>query len=254
LICPRHRRKEAVAAQGHGFDEARILWRIAQRLAQLVDGGVQAVIEVDEGVFGPQSLAEVIARDDAASLEEHLGPALELDALITTAGASVGDHDLVKDILERMGMRTAFWRVRIRPGSPFSFGLIPRSGREALPVFGLPGNPVSALVTFEVLVKPALRKMQGRTKVHSKTMHVRAAARIQSPPGLVRFLRVTLERQGSEWLARLTGEQGSGILSSVARADALLIMPIDVDTLEAGEPAIALPLAAADDAQESIGF
>jgi molybdopterin molybdotransferase len=195
-----------------------------------------------------------IARDDAASLEQYLAPALQLDALITTAGASVGEHDLVKDVLERLGMRTLFWRVRIRPGSPFSFGLISRTGERDLPVFGLPGNPVSALVTFEVLVKPALRRMHGRAQLHSRTMVVRAAERIRSPAGLVRFLRVTLERQGAESYARLTGNQGSGILSSVARADALLVVPIDVDTVERGEEAVALPLASPDDAQDSIGF
>jgi molybdopterin molybdotransferase len=195
-----------------------------------------------------------IARDEAASLEQHLAPALQLDALITTAGASVGEHDLVKNVLERLGMRTLFWRVRIRPGSPFSFGLISRYGERDLPVFGLPGNPVSALVTFEVLVKPALRKMHGRAQLHARTLMVRAAERIRSPAGLVRFLRVTLERQGTGVIARLTGNQGSGILSSVARADALLVVPIDVDTLERGEEAVALPLATPDDAQDNIGF
>jgi len=204
--------------------------------------------------LGAEPVRLGIARDDASSLEEHLVPALDLDALVTTAGASVGDHDLVKDVLERIGMRTAFWRVRIRPGSPFSFGWIARSGRPPLPVFGLPGNPVSALVTFEVLVKPALRKMLGRSKLHSRTIHVRVADRIKSPPGLMRFLRVTLEARGAEWLARLTGEQGSGILSSVARADALLVVPLEVETLEAGTTAMALPLAPQDDAQDTIGF
>jgi molybdopterin molybdotransferase len=85
-------------------------------------------------------------------------------------------------------------------------------------------------------------------------MVVRAAERIRSPAGLVRFLRVTLERQGAVSYARLTGNQGSGILSSVARADALLVVPIDLDTVERGEEAIALPLASPDDAQDSIGF
>jgi molybdopterin molybdotransferase len=195
-----------------------------------------------------------IARDNVESLESHLRPALDLDALVTTAGASVGEHDVVKDALERMNMRTHFWRVKIRPGSPFSFGSIARVRGPALPVFGLPGNPVSAVVTFEILVKPALRRMQGRRAVHARTVRVRAAERIRSPAGLVRFLRVQLERSGDQLLARLTGEQGSGILTSVARADALLIMPIDEDTLEAGETAVAVPLPAADDAQVEPGF
>jgi molybdopterin molybdotransferase len=166
----------------------------------------------------------------------------------------VGEHDVVKEALERLGMRTQFWRVKIRPGSPFSFGLVPRMERAALPVFGLPGNPVSAVVTFEILVKPALRRMQGRTAVHTRTMRVRAATDIRSPTGLVRFLRVRLERKGDDWLATLTGDQGSGILTSVAQADALLIMPIDEHTLKAGESAVAVPLSSPDDAQDTPGF
>lgn len=195
-----------------------------------------------------------IARDDADSLRRHLAPALGLDALVTTAGASVGDHDVVKDVLEEVGMETAFWRVRIRPGSPFSFGIVPRDGRAPLPVFGLPGNPVSAVVTFEVLVKPALRRMLGRRCLYPRTLHVRAAHRISSSPGLVRFLRVTLERGEDAWLARLTGQQGSGILTSVARADALLVVPIDVEVIEEGEWAYAVPLASPDDSQEDNPF
>ena len=118
------------------------------------------------------------------------------DALVTTAGASVGAHDLVKDALEALGMQIDFWRVQMRPGSPFSFGVIPRPGGP-LPVFGLPGNPVSALVTFEVLVRPALRRMLGRRAVHTRTVEVRAAERIESRRGLVHFLRVRLEPDGS---------------------------------------------------------
>jgi molybdopterin molybdotransferase len=195
-----------------------------------------------------------IAHDDPASLREHLTPALDLDALVTTAGASVGDHDVVKDTLEEVGMRTAFWRVRIRPGSPFSFGVIPREGRPPLPVFGLPGNPVSAVVTFEILVKPAVRRMLGRRRLYPRTLRVRAAHRIRSSPGLVRFLRVTLEPGDDAWLARLTGEQGSGILTSVARADALLVVPIDVEMIDEGEWATAVPLASPDDSQEDNRF
>jgi molybdopterin molybdotransferase len=178
-----------------------------------------------------------------------------LDVLLTTAGASVGEHDLVKDALERIGMRTLFWRVLMRPGSPVSFGLIPRAGATALPVFGLPGNPVSAVVTFEVLGKPALRRMGGRTNVHGVTRIVRIGERIRSKAGLLRFLRVRLERDGTgEWSARLTGEQGSGMLTSVARADALLVLPIEVAGYEAGESAVVLVLDAPDPAQAATGY
>jgi molybdopterin molybdotransferase len=196
-----------------------------------------------------------IARDDMSDLRSRLRRALDADALITTAGASVGDHDLVKDALEELGCETLFWRVKIRPGSPFSFGVIPREGRAALPVFSLPGNPVSALVTFEILVRPVLRRMLGRTVIHPPTMAVVTGEKIASPPGLVRFLRVRLEA-GADATRRayLTGPQGSGILTSVAAADALLVMPLDVAELPAGAAARVVPLRGADDAVETIAF
>jgi molybdopterin molybdotransferase len=200
----------------------------------------------------PEALG--IARDEIGSLRDRLDRGMDADAVITTAGASVGEHDLVKDALEQMGMQVDFWRVQMRPGSPFSFGTIARQDREPLLVFGLPGNPVSAVVTFEVLVRPALRRMLGRRAVHSRTITVHAAERIASKSGLAHFLRVVLESDGAGgWRARLTGPQGSGLLSSMAAADALLIVPLDVEEIAEGAPAPAIPLSA-DDAQESIGY
>jgi molybdopterin molybdotransferase len=196
-----------------------------------------------------------IARDDLDDLRSCLERALTCDALITTAGASVGDHDLVKDALEALGCRTLFWRVRIRPGSPFSFGVIERPDAAPLPVFGLPGNPVSALVTFEVLVRPALRHMQGRTNIFAPTAAAVAGEVIKSPPGLVRFLRVALDWSGAgPPRAYLTGPQGSGILTSVSHADGLLVMPLDVARLAAGDTARVVPLHGADDAAATLGF
>ena len=194
------------------------------------------------------------ARDDAQDLEQHLARAAGADLLVTTAGASVGDHDLVKDVLESMGLALDFWRVRMRPGSPFSFGWLTISGKR-IPVFGLPGNPVSALVTFELLVRPAIRKMLGRSQLFSPVMRVRCADRIPSKSGLTHFLRAQLRMsETGEWLARLTGAQGSGLITSMAMADALLIVPEDRDGLEQGELAWAVRLDAADAAVETIGF
>lgn len=182
-----------------------------------------------------------IARDDRASLRDHVERALSADALVTTAGASVGEHDLVKDALEEIGMTLAFWRVQMRPGSPFSFGLVPRPDRLPLPVFALPGNPVSALVTFEVLVRPAVRRMAGHRAPYTHAVRVRAAEPIASKPGLVHYLRVKLspDNEGG-WLARLTGPQGSGLITSMTQADALLIVPLDSAGIAAGEPADAI--------------
>jgi molybdopterin molybdotransferase len=190
----------------------------------------------------PQVLG--IATDDASSLRARLAEGLDADAdaLIVTAGASVGDHDRVKDVLEALGMRTGFWRVRMRPGSPFGFGTVAKRD-GVLPVFSLPGNPVSAVVTFEVLVAPVLRRLLGCRAVYPRTLQVRAAAPIPSKRGLMHFLRVSLDQDGSgAWLARLTGAQGSGMLTSLVRGDALLIVPETSDGLAAGAAAIALPL------------
>lgn len=194
-----------------------------------------------------------IARDTRESLRECLAAATGADALVTTAGASVGDHDLMKDVLEELSYAVDFWRVKVQPGSPFSFGLL-----GGVPVFGLPGNPVSAVVTFEVFVRPAIRHLQGERRVYPATVPVRAAERIESRAGLMRFLRVTLSRDPAQPyappLARLTGPQGSGILSSVARADALLIVPIEMEVVEAGTELLALPLRGGFDAAAEPAF
>lgn len=192
-----------------------------------------------------------IARDELSDLRTRLTRALDADALITTAGASVGDHDLVKTALEEVGCETLFWRVRIRPGSPFSFSLLRRPDGRSVPVFGLPGNPVSALVTFEILVRPVLRRMLGRSRVYPVVDRAIAGEDIRSPAGLVRFLRVRLndEPDGIR-RAYLTGPQGSGILTSVAAADALLVVPLDVREVPAGATVRIVRLHAGDAAQE----
>jgi molybdopterin molybdotransferase len=196
-----------------------------------------------------------IARDDLDDLRGRLVRALDADALITTAGASVGEHDLVRDALEEIGCETLFWRVKIRPGSPFSFGVIRRPGRRPLPVFSLPGNPVSVLVTFEILVRPALRRMLGRTAIHARTLAVEVGQDVRMSAGLTRFLRVRLDTSAPGLpRAHLTGPQGSGILTSVAAADALLIVPLAVGSVAAGTVLRAVPLHGPDDAQEVPGL
>ncbi|MBI4513086.1 MAG: molybdopterin molybdotransferase MoeA [Gemmatimonadetes bacterium] len=179
-----------------------------------------------------------IARDTRESTLEHLERGLDCDALITTAGVAVGERDYVKDVLEEMGFRPDFWRVRIRPGSPLTFGLL--RGR---PVFALPGNPVSAMVTFEVFVRPALDGMQGVADPRRPRIPVRPAEPIRVKPGLTHFLRCRLESHSDGVpRARLTGPQGSGILSSMSAADALLVVPEDVEVLEPTDLAKAIPL------------
>jgi molybdopterin molybdotransferase len=182
-----------------------------------------------------------IAADAPQSLREHLGGARGCDALITSAGISVGEHDYLREVLLEMGLEAAFWRVRIRPGSPFGFGRI--SGLGGIPWFGLPGNPVSSMVTFEMFVRPALLRMCGRTAVFLPTAPVELRDDYPARSGLTHFSRVRLQQDSAgRWLASLTGAQGSGILTSMAAADALLVVPENQPNTSAGDvlPAILL--------------
>ena len=212
------------------YDEVRA----GRRIADSNSAALAAAIQAAGGSAQPLG----VARDDLAEIAMRLDAARGADVLVTTAGASVGDHDVVKDALERSGFELDFWRVRMRPGSPVSFG---RMGRTL--VFGLPGNPVSALVTFHVLVAPALRALLGRADVHSPVERVVLAEPMPTKAGLAHFLRVRLERAaGAPARATLTGPQGSGILTSIGRADGLLVIPEDLNGLEAGAEADVLPL------------
>jgi molybdopterin molybdotransferase len=161
-----------------------------------------------------------IASDTPESLRDHLGRAMECDLLVTTAGISVGEHDFVRSVLEELGAELRFWKLRMRPGAPVGFGLL--AGK---PWIGLPGNPVSTMVTFELFVRPAIRKMMGHTLPFRRTTSVRLAEPVSVRPRLQHFLRgiVSEGKHGPE--ARLTGPQGSGILTSMTLANALLIIP-----------------------------
>jgi molybdopterin molybdotransferase len=161
-----------------------------------------------------------IAADTRESLKQHLGQAADCDLLVTSAGISVGEHDFLRSVLEELGTTMRFWKLRMRPGAPVGFGLL-----GALPWIGLPGNPVSTMVTYELFVRPAVRKMMGHALPFRRSVRVRLAEPISLKPKLQHFLRavVTETDQGPE--ARLTGPQGSGILTSMARANALLVIP-----------------------------
>lgn len=164
-----------------------------------------------------------IARDNPESLRRRLEGAADCDVLITSAGLAVGDHDYVKEVLDDLGMEFLFYRVTMRPGSPFTFGAL-----GAAPVFALPGNPVSAMVTFEIMARPAIRKMMGLRLYDRPWRKVRLAEPVTVKGRLTHFYRVTLERDElGGWLARLTGPQGSGILTSMSIADALIRVPAD---------------------------
>jgi len=169
-----------------------------------------------------------IARDTRESLVERFRSGLTADCLISSAGVSVGDHDHVRDALEQLGVQLRFWKVAMRPGKPLTFGLL-----QGKPVFGLPGNPVSSMVTFELFVRPALMKMMGHQGFFRPRVRAIAALPIPNPGGREGYLRVSIRREGDRHYARLTGEQGSSILRSMVLADGLAVVPPDT-TIPAG--------------------
>jgi molybdopterin molybdotransferase len=191
-----------------------------------------------------------VARDTSASLREHIARAAGADLLVTTAGVSVGEHDLVRDVLVELGCDLRLWRVRMRPGAPLGFGMLP-APLGPMPWIGLPGNPVSTMVTFELFVRPLIRRLLGHARPFRRTVPVVVEEEITLGPKLRHFLRAIVQARPDGSLgARLTGPQGSGILTSMARADALLIIPEDRPEVAAGEMLTALVL---DDPHHTTG-
>jgi molybdopterin molybdotransferase len=178
---------------------------------------------------GGEPLNVGVAPDIPESIEERLRWGLSADVLISSAGVSVGDYDVVRDALRRLGAELHLWQVAMRPGKPITFGSI--GGR---PIFGLPGNPVSAMVTFELFVRPALLKMSGHMALHRPRIHARALSPIPNPGGRRGYLRVTLSAEGGGYGARLTGNQGSAVLTSMVSADGLAVVPADT-TIPSGD-------------------
>jgi molybdopterin molybdotransferase len=174
--------------------------------------------------------------DDPVALRERLA-GCDCDLLLTTGGVSVGAYDYTRSVLADLGLSLRFWRVRIRPGAPVGFGML-----HGTPWLGLPGNPVSTLVTFELFARPAIRKMLGHSLLHRRTVRVRAAEAITISAPLVHFLRAQVEPREDGYVARLTGPQGSGLLSSMARGNALLVVPAERSRIESGELVDALLL------------
>ncbi|MEK8036630.1 MAG: gephyrin-like molybdotransferase Glp [candidate division NC10 bacterium] len=183
---------------------------------------------------GGEPVSLGIARDRLDDIVERLSWGLGCDLLISSAGVSVGEHDLVKAALGRLGAEQHLWLVNMRPGKPVTFGTIPAGAKGALPVFGLPGNPVSAMVTFELFVRPAILRVGGHARLSRPVISARALLPIPNPGRRRGYLRVTVTRGDGGFGARLTGEQGSGILRSMVAADGLAIVPGDT-TVGRGE-------------------
>lgn len=178
--------------------------------------------------FGTVDLG--LAPDRAPELESRIRTGLPgADFLITSGGVSVGDLDLTRTVLEAMGQVESY-RVAVKPGKPQLFGRV-----LEVPVFGLPGNPVSSLVVFDQFVLPALKKMAGRRDLYPEVFPARLGGPVRRKAGRVEFLRVRLRVEDGEWVALPTGPQGSGILTSMAHADGYAVLPQEAASLEAGD-------------------
>ena len=170
-----------------------------------------------------------IAPDDEAETERIFRAALaKADALITSGGVSVGEHDVVKIVLANLG-EINFWRVAMKPGKPQAYGIA-----DGKPIFGLPGNPVSSLVVFELFVRPALLKMAGHTDLLRPTFKATLTETVTNRDGRVNYMRAILKASDGEITAQTTGPQGSGILHSLVLANGLITIPT-ATTLQAGE-------------------
>lgn len=178
-----------------------------------------------------------ITPDDPVALRNAIESAIACDLLITSGGVSVGDHDFTRRVLSEMGADIKFWRARIRPGGPIAFGIV-----DGRPWVGLPGNPVSAMVTFELFVRPAILKMLGATSIFPASQPVTLDEHISLTGQLTHYLRVSLVRRDDVFHARLTGTQSSGALTSMLRADALLIVPEGQLECKPGDRLNAIPL------------
>jgi len=179
-----------------------------------------------------------IARDSEHSVVARLRQGLGADMLITTGGVSAGDYDVVKDVLAKQG-EISFWTVRMKPGKPLAFGIIKGVGKAGvarnIPHLGLPGNPVSSMVTFELFVRPAMLKMMGKKNLTKPTIEAVVQDSVVNRDRRRLLARVVVEKRDNQYLARLTGPQGSGILTSMTSANGLMIIPEDKAEVVAGD-------------------
>jgi molybdopterin molybdotransferase len=183
----------------------------------------------------PESLG--IAGDRREELMERLRQGLSADVLVSSAGVSVGDRDFVRETVEALGARLDFWKVNMRPGKPLTFGRV-----GSCYFFGLPGNPVSCMVTFELFVRPLLRRMGGHRVLERPRVTARALEPIDNPGSRPGYLRVRLETAVGGLGARPTGEQGSAILRSMLLADGLAVLGGDTRIPEGGDVEVILLL------------
>ena len=197
---------------------------------------IAAMVQANGGI--PRRLG--IAKDTVEALTVKLREGLDADMLVTSAGVSRGDYDIVKDVLAKEG-QVDFWTVRMRPGKPLAFGAFPSGGRR-VPHIGLPGNPVSSMVSFELFGRPAIFKMLGRSDWQRRTVRAIADESIENSDARRVYARAILTERNGRWHAALTGPQGSGILTSMAVANAFAVVPEDVPMVNVGDEVDAILL------------
>jgi molybdenum cofactor synthesis domain-containing protein len=204
---------------------------------EIYDSNSFAMIAQAEEV-GARARRVSAASDDAEVLRDAVKEALETaDVVVTSGGVSVGEKDLVKGTMLELGVEQVFWGVKFKPGKPLFFGV-----REGASVFGLPGNPVSAMVCFELFVRPALVKMMGREDKGRPRIQVYFEEDVRNNFGRMHAMRVSLQQTEKGWLARSVGAQGSGLVSSLTKADALALIGPESEGVRAGEPVEAIVL------------
>jgi molybdopterin molybdotransferase len=171
-----------------------------------------------------------IARDNPTALKEKISHGLNADILVLSGGVSMGDYDFTKAVFRDLGAEMNFWKLAIRPGQPLAFGKI--QGKLA---FGLPGNPVSSMVTFEQLVRPAMLKMCGYRSYGRPVVQAAFQEQFSKRTDRRHFLRGILTREDGVFKVRTTGDQGSGILTSMVKANCLIDVPVEVERLNPGD-------------------
>ena len=171
-----------------------------------------------------------IAKDTREDLTAKFKTALRADLIISSGGVSVGDYDLVKDIMKEVGNRMQFWQVAMRPGKPLAFGAM-----NNIPLFGLPGNPVSSMVSFEQFVRPSILKLMGHRNLFRRTVRALLKAPIEKSQGTRHFIRARITFEDGRYRVVSTGEQGSGILKSMVQANGLIVLSEDTASVKKGE-------------------
>jgi molybdopterin molybdotransferase len=207
---------------------------------QLVDSSVHA-LEALVAEAGGVADRLGIARDNLASLADRLDAARGYDVVITTGGVSVGDRDYVHAALAAAGISLELYKIAMRPGKPFSFGMRPgASGAAPAPVFGLPGNPVSTIVAFELFLRPALLAMQGAQVLDRPQVSVRVTGGYRKQAGRAHYLRARVTRSGDQLIATPHAKQGSAMLSSLVGCNALVVIAAELTQLAPGGAAPAI--------------